>query len=176
MTAPVLTTERLTLGPLLPEHTDPVAAFYSSERTDFVGGRKTPEMAWRHFATEIGHWTLRGYGNFAVTETATGQLVGLVGPWFPYGWPEPEIGWMLLDGFEGRGFATEAAERARAWAYDTLGWTTAISLISPGNGPSAAVAQRLGAWLEKETEHERFGPMQIWRHPGPNALRAGDGQ
>ena len=39
----------------------------------------------------------------------------------------------------------ETALAARAFAYETLGWTTAISLIAPDNGPSKRLAERLGA-------------------------------
>ena len=45
----------------------------------------------------------------------------------------------------GKGYATEAAQAARAHAYDVLGWETAISLIDPENLGSKAVAERLGA-------------------------------
>ena len=68
--------------------------------------------------------------------------LGLVGLWFPEGWHEPEIGWILFEGAEGRGIAREAAEAARAHAYGTLGWTTAVSVIHPGNARSIALADR----------------------------------
>lgn len=164
---PTLTTDRLTLGPLGPDHFDAVAAFYASERSLFVGGLKTPAQSWRQLASEIGHWTLRGYGRFAVTETATGAFVGIVGPWNPEGWPEPELGWDLWDGFEGRGYATEAALAARNWCYDALGWTTAISLVDPANAGSAGVARRLGCAPERMFDLPGHGPVEIWRHPAP---------
>jgi RimJ/RimL family protein N-acetyltransferase len=94
----------------------------------------------------------------------------MVGLWNPEGWPEAEIGWDLFDGHEGKGYATEAAEAARAYAYDVLGWTTLISLVAPGNDGSAKVALRLGASCESEFTHARLGHLHVYRHPGPDAL------
>ena len=67
------------------------------------------------------HWVLRGYGPFALEDKATGAFIGVAGPWFPEGWPEPEITWALMLGQTGKGYATEAARRALAFARDTLG-------------------------------------------------------
>lgn len=167
MTIPTLTTARLTLRAFEADDFDTFAAFYAAERSRFVGGIKTRAEAWRQFALEFGHWHLHGYGNFAVTETATGKLAGYAGPWNPEGWPEPELGWSLFEGFEGKGYATEAALAVRNWVYDDLGWTTAISLVDPGNAASAKVCTRMGAWHEKDITHEMFGQIQIWRHPAP---------
>ena len=172
-TIPTLTSDRLTLGPFRAAHFDAFAAFYGSDRARFVGGPKSRDDAWRQFAVELGHWDLRGYGNFAVTETATGAFVGYAGPWNPEGWPEPELGWGLFDGFEGSGYATEAAQRVRRWAYEHLGWTTAISLVSPDNAGSASVARRLGARHEKDIDHALFGHLQVWRHPAAADLLQG---
>ena len=169
MTPPTLTTERLTLTALSDRHFEPMVAFYADDRSSFVGGPLTAERTWRVLAGEIGHWTLRGYGRFAVELTATGEMVGLIGPWNPHAWPEPEIGWDLMNGHEGKGYATEAAKATRDWAYSALGWTTVISLVAEGNHGSRKVAERLGCTLEGPYTHEIYGTMNIWRHPGPEA-------
>lgn len=172
-TIPVLKTERLTLRGPDARDIAPMRAFYASDRSKFVGGPLSAELAWRQLGTEIGHWTLLGYGRWMVDVTETGETVGNVGLWNPEGWPEPEIGWDLFEGAEGKGYATEAAQAARAHAYDTLGWTTVISLVKPANQASARVAARLGARLDSEFIHERWGPMQVWRHPSPTELAPG---
>ncbi|WP_375688454.1 GNAT family N-acetyltransferase [Pseudooceanicola sp. LIPI14-2-Ac024] len=170
---PTLHTERLTLRGPDARDIEPMRAFYASDRSIFVGGPLTAELAWRQLGCEIGHWTLRGYGRWMVDVTETGQTVGNVGLWNPEGWPEPEIGWDLFDGSEGKGYATEAALAARSYAYDVLGWTTAISLVKPANQASAKVAARMGAYLDTEFTHERWGEMQIWRHPAPADIADG---
>lgn len=164
---PTLTTERLTLRAQGPEDIAAFTAMMSEPRTAFVGGPLSPELAWRSLAGEIGHWTLRGFGRWSVIERETDLYCGVVGLWFPEGWPEPEIGWTLAGAAEGRGIGQEAAEAALAHAYNTLGWSTAISLIDPANARSIALAQRLGAAYERDHTHPRFGDMGIWRHKGP---------
>ena len=54
-------------------------------------------------ALAIGHWAIRGYGFFSVEHRATGAWVGRVGPWYPEGWPAPEVGWTLSPDHRGRG-------------------------------------------------------------------------
>ena len=170
---PTLTTERLILR--APEARDfaPFAAFYAGPRAQFVGGPLDAEAAWRMLAMEIGHWTLKGFGRWTVETRGNGEIVGMVGLFEPEGWPEPEIGWDLFNGFEGKGYATEAGLAARAYAYDVLGWDTAISLVKDGNETSAAVAKRMGAIADGEFTHDRHGHMFIYRHPAPSELSDG---
>lgn len=168
MTAIVtIDTARLTLRAPGPTDVAAVQAFYASDRARFVGGCKDAEGAWRQLATEIGHWALRGYGRWIVEEKATATACGIVGLWNPEGWPEPELGWDLFEGFDGRGYATEAAEAARAYAYDRLGWRTVISLIDPDNTASARVADRLCARPDGSFAHPHFGTAVVYRHPVP---------
>ena len=169
--APRLETERLLLRAPEIGDQDVHAAFFMSERAKFVGGPTTAERAWRLLALEVGHWVLRGFGRWALEEKATGKFVGIVGNYHPVGFPEDELGWDLFDGATGKGYATEAALAARAYAYDTLGWTTLTSMIDPANTASAAVATRLGAAYDYDFTHEHFGPVQIWRHPGPDTAQ-----
>jgi RimJ/RimL family protein N-acetyltransferase len=164
---PVLETERFILRGYRPEDVAPFAAFYATERARFVGGPMTGELACRALMAYAGHWQIRGYGRWMVDDKATGETLGNVGLWYPDGWPEPEIGWTLFDGAEGRGVAHETALAARAYAFDRLGWTTAISLVAPDNTRSAALAARMGATRDGTFAHERYGTMQIWRHPAP---------
>lgn len=101
-------------------------------------------MAWRNLAMMIGHWSLRGYGLWAVEERSSGDFVGRVGFWNPDGWPGFELGWMLRRSFWGRGYATEGAKAALVFAFTRLEQPHVISLIHPENAASIRVAQRLG--------------------------------
>ena len=86
----------------------------------------------------------------------------------PRTYPEPEIGWILTAGAEGRGFAEEAARAVRAWAYGTRGIATLVSYIAPGNWRSIRLAERLGAVADPDAQS--CGPdAAVWRHPGPGA-------
>ncbi|KUJ77509.1 GNAT family N-acetyltransferase [Ruegeria profundi] len=167
---PRLETERLILRAPSEADLDTEAEFFASEASRFVGGPLRRDETWRAIATLLGHWALRGYGFWGVEEKETGTYVGHVGLWYPEGWPEPEIGWTLMNHATGKGYATEAAQAARAYAYDILGWETAISLIDPDNHASKAVAKRLGAAFDYNYEHPKFGTTEIWRHTAPGDL------
>jgi len=151
---------------------DAYATYLASDRARFTGGPMDRNLAWRAFGHVVGHWVLRGYGVFVIEDKATGEALGTTGPFFPEGWPEPEIAWTLWQG-EGRGIATEAALAARTWAYEALGWTTAISLILDGNTRSEALAARLGCIRESSVTHAQFGAAGIWRHPAADTQGAG---
>src|SRR5262245_13136584 len=170
MTVPMLETERLRLRGWREEDLPAFAAFWADEETArFVGGHCTREEAWRRMAMYVGHWALRGYGLWALEDKTSRRWAGWCGPWNPEGWPEKEIGWALAKAFHGRGYATEAALRARDFAYRELGWPTAVSYIAAENVASQRVAGRLGAGFER-TADLRGKPVGVYRHPAPGAL------
>jgi RimJ/RimL family protein N-acetyltransferase len=117
----------------------------------YLGGGDVPsrEEGWRHMAMQAGIWTIRGYGLWAVELRATGELVGRVGAWFPEGWPEIEVGWVIAPEHWGSGYATEAGREALRQAFATLDVTHVISLIRPENVASRRVAEKLGGTIDK---------------------------
>lgn len=166
-----LETERLRLRQWREEDIGPYAEFCASQATArFVGGVCGRDDAWRRMAMFLGHWQLRGYGNWVIEDKASGAFAGYGGLWNPLGWPEPEIMWGLLPRFHGQGYATEAARAVRRHAYDVLGWATAVSYIAPENFPSQRVAQRLGATFEQSIEL-RGSTVSVYRHPSPASLQ-----
>ena len=115
----------------------------------YLGGKVFDRTeAWRHMASMIGHWYLRGYGIWAVEEKESGSLVGRIGCINPEGWPGFEVGWTLKREFWGKGYATEAARRALEYGFNELDKPHVISLIHPENRASIRVAERLGETLE----------------------------
>ena len=151
MVASSLGTERLVLRMFRDEDLDAYAAFCADPYVmRFLGdGRPMSRSdAWRHMAMLVGHWSLRGYGMWAVEERSTGALVGRIGLHRPEGWPGGELGWTLAREHWGRGFATEGARAALEYAFGELGWKRVISLIHPENRASIRVAERLGEHVE----------------------------
>ena len=150
---PTVTTERLVLRPFVEADLDAWAEIVADEETtEFIGGTKSREEAWRQIAMYLGHWTLRGYGQWAVEVKRTGRVIGRAGAWFPEGWPELEIGWTLARDVWGEGYATEAGQAAMAWAFESLGLERVASVVDVDNARSRAVAVRLGMSLDYETE------------------------
>jgi RimJ/RimL family protein N-acetyltransferase len=120
--------------------------------------------AWRNMVFHIGHWSLRGYGMWAVEEKDSGHLVGRVGAFYPEGWPGFEVGWALARECWGKGYATESARRALASAFTELGRDHVISMIYPENVASIRVAERIGERLEGKTELFGHGVLVYGAH------------
>ncbi len=102
-------------------------------------------LAWRNMATVIGHQQIHGYSFMSVIEKATGQWVGRVGPWFPEGWPQPEIGWAILPAYTRKGYASEAGAACIDYAFKTLGWAEVCHVIHHENIASMKTAEKLGS-------------------------------
>ena len=169
LTIPTLETARLRLrAPVLSDF-EAYAAFRASPRTEIIGGPYDRMTAWSQLGEIVGHWQLRGYGRWMIADRDSDAPLGITGIFHPEGWPEPELAWSVFDHAEGRGIAGEAALAARDWAYRTLGWTRLISAIGPANTRSRALAERLGCTLENTWEHPRYGAMENWLHPAPEA-------
>jgi RimJ/RimL family protein N-acetyltransferase len=155
LSVPTIATERLVLRPFRED--DAAALFEISQDPDvmrFIGirGIPTAEDCWRSVAGWIGHWVLRGYGQWAVEERSSGRFIGRLGVINPVNWPGPEIGYMLGKPWWHRGYATEGARAAMDWAFTQIGFEELISIIDPANTASIGVATRLGETWRGEVE------------------------
>lgn len=163
---PTINTARLTLRPPQESDFEALCTFGQSEdRMRFLGGTVDANAQWRTLLADMGHWALRGYGYFSIEETASGLLVGRAGPIFHNHNDEPELAWQLFEGFDGNGFASEAASAARDWYYGLTGNGPLMSWINVANAPSQGVARRLGAWVERDDTTKSGHVGQVWRHP-----------
>ena len=165
---PTLRTDRLILRAPTLEDFPAFADFYASPQADMLGGRVDAMTAWSKLCSLIGHWNLRGFGRWVVEERQSGAYCGHVGCHQPHGWPDREIAWSVTSGAQGRGIAYQAAFAARAYAFETLRWATAISLVEPINGRSATLARRLGARPDGEWTHPEGVKLVVYRHPEPD--------
>jgi RimJ/RimL family protein N-acetyltransferase len=162
-----LQTERLTLRQFRPEDFDVFASFMAdADVMRYLGGAPmTRAEAWRSLSSTIGHWTLRGYGLWAVVRSSDNALVGRVGMLNPEGWPGLEIAWTLGKPYWGKGYASEAATAAMGYAFLTQPVDRLISCIDPENKASQAVAERIGETRGERRElsvgTQKF-PVDIW--------------
>ena len=169
---PLLETARLRLRGFRPEDFEAYAAMLGDLSVMRHVGQGQPHDlhgAWISLANQLGHWTLRGYGGFAVEERAGGSLIGRVGLWHPEGWPGCELAWMLARPSWGRGYATEAATAVRDWAFGLLGMPQLCSIMHPENVASKRVAAKLGATMAGEGTLLGL-PVEVWRLAGPAML------
>lgn len=156
----LLETPRLALREMSPADLDFVAAMladpevmryypkcYSREQSAFWIERQRKRYA-RH-----------NHGLWLVSEKTTGQPVGQVGLLIQnvQGVEEKEVAYLIHRPFWGKGFATEAAQACRDYAFGVLERRRVIALIRPENVPSQAVARKLGMTPEPQrVQHSGF--------------------
>ncbi len=160
----MLETERLTLSQPDANCVEALIGFYTSERSSMAGGNVSePEAVTRSYSM-LGHWVHRGYGLFALHRKTDQALVGMAGPFYPARRPEVEVGWILFEGYEGAGYATEGARAAVQFAREILQWQTMVHYIDERNAPSIAVAQRIGAYLDVDAVSPKPNePLLVYR-------------
>jgi RimJ/RimL family protein N-acetyltransferase len=160
---PTLETERLILRPPVVADFPAYAMLMASERARFMGGPVDTRMAWGMFGHDVACWTLFGHGGLMIDLRETGQCVGQVGINHGPRFPEKELGWMLYEGFEGHGYAFEAAQALRDWAFETAGLQSLVSYIDADNVASITLAKRLGG--VRDDDAVRQDPEDVvYRH------------
>jgi len=145
---PVITTERLTLRMPVVEDFPAYEALMASSRAMGMGGPFDRRSAWGMFCHDVALWQLYGHGGLMIDLRATGECVGQIGINHGPMFPEKELGWLVYDGHEGKGYATEAARAMKDWAFNVLGLGVLVSYVDETNIRSAAVAERLGGRLD----------------------------
>ena len=94
---------------------------------------------------QVDHnWQAHGYGRVAITDRASGRVLGRTGLMYLPQFSETELGWTLRRDEWGHGYATEAAQACADWAFRDFELPYLTSLIEPGNERSIRVASRLG--------------------------------
>jgi len=162
----VIETDRLILREPGGQDVRALTEFYTTERSGMAGGNVSYAEAVTRAYAMLGHWVHRGYGFFTITDKIDGQAIGMAGPYYPPGRPETEIGWVLFDGAEGNGYATEAAKATISFARNTLGWRDIVHYIDVKNARSVAVAVRLGAFHDPAAQQPKPDhPCLVYRHP-----------
>ena len=150
--APQIHTDRLLFrGHRLEDFEDCAALWGDPEVTRYIGGRPfTREEVWTRLLRYVGHWSLMGFGFWAITEKSSGRFVGEVGfaefkrDIQPSIEGYPEGGWVLAKWAHGQGLATEAVRAATAWADAHLGSQRTVCMIIPENAASLRVASKCG--------------------------------
>lgn len=148
---PNINTARLTLRAMRPEDFDRFAEIWAMpDVVRHIGGKPRDRAeAWNAFLRNAGHWQMTGFGQWAVVEQRSRQMIGQVG--FFYGTrglgPDfdafPEAGWVLAPRAQGNGLGAEAAEAAHDW-FDRVIPGPLVVQIAAANTRSVEIAERLG--------------------------------
>jgi RimJ/RimL family protein N-acetyltransferase len=169
--APVISTQRLRLRPHVLSDMEPFWEFYQSDRARYMDKPANRTHLWYGFASEVASWELCGWGGWAV-ETRQGDLIGQVALTQPPHFAELELGWLLFDGYEGHGYAFEAAKAAQDFAFGDLKADTLVSYIDRDNARSIRLAQQLGA-VEDPGAARHDAADVVYRHPHPDEFQGG---
>ncbi len=144
----VLHTARLRLEPMCPAHYEGLRVLNADPAVQrYISGRpETPDETLAMIERVQGRWQQLGHSWWSFIETETGELVG-AGCIQHLGHDpanEHEIGWRLRPDRWGRGYASEAARRMAAFAFDELQAPSLAAICHPDNRDSARVMERLG--------------------------------
>ncbi|WP_417582728.1 GNAT family N-acetyltransferase [Pelagibacterium sp.] len=160
-TPPLLNTDRLVLRAPVMADFEAYSALMQSDRAVHMGGPFDIEGAWHAFCHDAAQWLLLGHGALMIEAEgrAVGQVAVNAGPLFP----EHELGWLVYEGAEGKGYAQEAALCLKCWARDTLGLRTLVSYVDRDNYRSRSLAERLGAVLDADAARPHPDDL-VYRH------------
>ncbi|WP_406450770.1 GNAT family N-acetyltransferase [Streptomyces sp. NBC_01622] len=143
---PVLASERLTLAPLVPGHTEGLVALFADPRAsryfpvDFSDERAARDLVAGRLAyagpPQLGYWTwlldgqVVGLGHLQPARDLPSRLI--------------ETGWCVRPDLWRQGLATEAIGALLDYALSGLRLPAVWALVDSGNTPSIGFAHRLG--------------------------------
>ena len=110
------------------------------------------QEAWDWLRRQQERYRTDGFGLWAVVEKCSGEMVGQAGlTWQDCeGEPVLEVGYLLKRRHWHQGYAAEAAEGCKRYAFEKLGQRAVCSVIKADNTASIRVAERIG--MEKADE------------------------
>lgn len=91
----------------------------------------------------------RGFGLYAVVETATGAPAGICGLLKRDALDDVDVGFTFLARYRGRGYAREAAEAVIDEGSRRFALRRVVAIVSPRNDVSARLLERLGFSFER---------------------------
>ncbi len=147
-----LETERLRLRQHVPHDVAAIVSLASDASVrKFVGNLpSSEEEAWARVLHCAGHWSLFGYGAFAVVEKDSNRIIGEIGAGhFHRGIDSrlddvPEAGWFFKEECQGQGYAFEAMSALLEWIDNSISPSGVGCLVEPINIPSMKLSERLG--------------------------------
>jgi [ribosomal protein S5]-alanine N-acetyltransferase len=125
--------------------------------THWIEEKETPKIACeKWYQRQFERYQNNLGGMNALIEKSSGQLVGHAGLLVQIvdGITELEIGYSLLPEFWGKGYAIEAAQKCKEYAFENKLANSLISIISLTNLPSQKVAIKNGMSIDKQTVYK----------------------
>jgi ribosomal-protein-alanine N-acetyltransferase len=92
----------------------------------------------------IASYAQHGHGLYLVALKESQEAIGICGLLKRIQFADIDVGYAFLPEFWSRGFAFESAAAVVAYARDVLGAAKILALVSPDNGPSIKLLEKLG--------------------------------
>lgn len=164
---PGISTARLEFRLLTPEDFSLCLPFFQDPRTHQywdVGGKDAHTLCTEWSDKQRWRYEHGKGGAQVLIEKRTGALVGWCGLLVQQvdGREEVEVGYSLLPAYWGKGYASEAARRCIALAFENGLAESIISIIQVHNIPSQRVAERNGLARERQTTYQG-NPVFLYR-------------
>lgn len=147
----MITTERLVLRPWKDADRKPFAAMNADPQVrEFFPSVLTQEQSDASVEYGKGKYARDGFCFFAAEFIATGQFIGFIGlqkmDFIIPGVAQPavEAGWRLARAFWGRGLATEGAQAAVRYGFESLRLPEIVAITVPTNIRSRRVMEKIG--------------------------------
>lgn len=143
-------TARLLLRPPVAGDLDSLFAIYGDPATNTFnpfGPHADIEKSRSVLDTWLGHWSARGFGQWALaTKQEPGRVIGFGGvAWRKYLDDDAlNLGYRLAASAWGQGYATEVAQAALSFALDELAAPEVLAIVRPLNTPSIRVLEKIG--------------------------------
>lgn len=146
-------TERLIIRPMSLEDGEFILDLYNRPKfIQFIGDRhiKTVADAENYIKEKfLPQFERLGYGNYLVLTKEGNHKIGGVGIFEREGLDVVDIGFSLLDEFEGKGYAYEAASKVKSIGMDDFGLKKISAITSKGNFSSQKLIEKLGLKFQK---------------------------
>jgi len=146
-------TERLIIRPMSLEDAEFILDLYNRPKfIKYIGNRniKTGADAENYIKNKfLPQLEKLGYGNYLMLTKEGNHKIGGVGIFEREGLDVVDIGFSLLDEFEGKGFAYEAALKVKSIGMDDFGLKKISAITTKDNFSSQKLIEKLGLKFQK---------------------------
>ena len=148
----IIETQRLILREMTPDDLPALRSILQDEDVMYAyDGAFSDEEVDAWLSNRISAYRSSGYSLWAVVLKDTGEMIGQCGltDQTPIDETILEVGYLFSKKYWGQGYATEAAEAVKTYAFETLGADALYAIIRTTNRASRNVAKRLGMHCTK---------------------------
>ena len=166
-------TDRLLLRPYELSDAAFVLECYNSPKfIQFIGDKhiRTIEDAEQYIRERfLPQFKTLGFGNYLILLKATGEKIGSIGVFEREGLAVKDMGYSLLERFEGKGYAFEAATKIKELAFTEFGVSQLSAITTAENVRSQKLIEKLGLRYKK-TIRLPNDPDDLWYYESELSL------